>query len=158
MSLRGYVKKGKPAPWLAAFPEQSIKTMTKEEKVKTLRKFISPFSKKRQAASREYPAAARQFVKDAIARGETCPVFDAYAQLPKECQAWLRQPWDGKLRCTRLNEVHHKRGRRGDLLMDKRHWLCLSKWGHRLVHAFPKVARDFGWLCEAGQYNSPDKP
>jgi hypothetical protein len=150
MSLRGYKKKSKPALWLTAFPSQAVKTMTKAEKVARIRKFIRPVSKKRQATSKEYRDKAQEFIKAAIGRGETCPVV---ARIPELRDGMMY----GHPISARLNEVHHKRGRRGELLLDDRHWMAVSKQGHRWMHEHPNEARGHGWMCELGEWNNPDK-
>jgi hypothetical protein len=148
MSLRGYKKKTKPAPWLAAFPSQAVKTMTKPEKLAKLCKFIKPISKKRQVTGKEYREKARAFVAAAIARGETCPVVNAIDEL-RESAIY------GHPCCNRLNEVHHLRGRAGSLLLDERFWMAISKQGHRWVHANMDEARKRGWLCSKGDWGRP---
>lgn len=54
-------------------------------------------------------------------------------------------------------EVHHVRGRAGELLLDTRHWLAVSAPGHRWIHSNPDAARSKGYLCEKGLWNKPDK-
>lgn len=56
-------------------------------------------------------------------------------------------------RTVRTKEIHHKRGRLGPLLTDTRHWLAVSKLGHRLIHASPEWARRNGFLCQVGEWN-----
>lgn len=50
-------------------------------------------------------------------------------------------------------EVHHRRGRRGNLLCDVRFWLPVSKSGHETIHHSPLVARERGWICCVGEWN-----
>jgi hypothetical protein len=143
-------KPKKKALWLTAFPEQAVKTMTKPEKLKRLRKAVRLVSKRRQAVTAEYREKARAFVAAAIARGETCPVVAAIEDLRES----VRYGWPC---CNRLNEVHHTRGRAGSLLLDERFWLALSKQGHRWVHENPEEARAHGWICEPGDWGRPGK-
>jgi hypothetical protein len=56
-----------------------------------------------------------------------------------------------------VDQVHHKRGRLGPLLIDERHWLAVSQKGHDLIHANPVLARAHGWLCAPGQWNTSPK-
>lgn len=144
-------KPKKKALWLTAFPEQAVKTMAKKEKVAKLRKLIRPVSKRKQSVMKEYREAARAFVAAAVARGETCPVVAKIEDLRESIRY-------GHPCCNRLNEVHHTRGRAGSLLLDQRFWLALSKQGHRWVHENPELAREYGWLCAAGDWNRPAKP
>lgn len=151
MSLHGYKKKGKPALWMSVFPEQAVKTMTKPEKVAKLCKLIRPVSKRHQATDREYREKARAFVVAAIARGETCPVVNTIEDLRDS----TRYGWP----CSnKLNEVHHLRGRAGSLKLDERFWMPISKAGHRWVHGNMEEARQHGWLCQIGEWNTPVKP
>jgi len=140
--------KKRKALWLAAFPSQAIKTMTKPEKLAKLRKAIKPISKKRQVAGKEYRDKARAFVAAAIARGETCPVVNEIEELRESViYGW---PCSNK-----LNEVHHLRGRAGNLLLDERFWMPISKQGHRWVHSNMDEARKRGWLCSKGDWGRP---
>jgi len=41
-------------------------------------------------------------------------------------------------------QVHHAKGRMGNLLMDERYWIPVSAAGHRWVHAHPLEARELG--------------
>lgn len=162
MSLRGYVKKGKPAPWTTAFPEQAIRDLTaarrlladakkaakrceamKQSYVKRLRRE----SKTRSAQNREYRKEAREFVRKLA--GMVCPVWANISEL----RHGMRY---GHQITSRITEVHHTRGRVGRLLLEKKYWLGVSKLGHRWIHEHPEEARKHGWLCEAGKWNSAD--
>jgi hypothetical protein len=125
------------ALWHTAFPEKVDKRVEQET-----------------AADRTlYRKESKADVDAARKRGETCPVLAAFDQLPPEMQAALIVPWTGNRRSNRLEEVHHSHGRRGRLLNYKPWWIFMSRFGHRVVHMFPKVARRFGWLCDPGQWN-----
>jgi hypothetical protein len=143
-------KPKRKALWMTAFPSQAVKTMTKPEKLKRLRKAIRPVSKRKQAVTAEYREKARAFVKDAIARGETCPVVAAIEELREGFRY-------GHQISAKLNEVHHTRGRAGGLLCDERFWIALSKQGHRWVHENIEESRKRGWLCARGDWNRPEK-
>ena len=183
MSLKGYVKKGKPANWLGVAGAQPVRARAKAVKaaksvigkfwrskdkpylaawavkrrdkyLKLLatgskpRKPIRPVSKRRQAVTEEYRKAARAFVRAAIKRGEVCPVWRAV----KELHDGVKYGWQIS---GRLNEVHHTRGRAGTLLTDERHWIAVSKLGHRWIHEHPAEARARGWICAEGKWNTP---
>ena len=75
---------------------------------------------------KEYISAKRAFLI-----GKRCAVYPLYA----------------------ASEVHHKRGRLGPLLVDKRYWLAVSAQGHRWIHEHPEEARRRGWLAKPGQWN-----
>lgn len=51
-------------------------------------------------------------------------------------------------------EVHHRFGRRGKLLLDERYWHAVSRPGHDFLHANPCKARMLGLLCLKGCFNS----
>lgn len=112
-------------------------------------KQIRPVSKRKAKRSRAYVKRAAAFVEEAIERGMTCIVVATIAE--------LRNGWKyGHPISARLNEVHHKRGRVGTLEMDERHWMAVSKQGHRWIHAHIAEAMKHGWICEAGLWNVPD--
>lgn len=54
-------------------------------------------------------------------------------------------------------DVHHTRGRAGQLLLDWRHWRALRRECHDWVAAHPVEARRRGLLCEPGLWNVPDE-
>lgn len=140
MSLYGYKRKTKPAPWVTA-------GMSGEKQVKAFKAFKDHIVSKRQ-----YGIEARAFVEAAIARGETCPVVAAIPELRNGRKY-------GYQISAQLNEVHHQRGRgrggRGSLLTDKRFWIAMSKQGHRWVHANIEKARQYGWMPSNGEWNVP---
>lgn len=43
-------------------------------------------------------------------------------------------------------DVHHLRGRIGNLLLAEEHWLAVSRQGHDWIHAHPATAYLNGWL------------
>ena len=57
----------------------------------------------------------------------------------------------------KATEIHHKRGRIGELLCDTRHWVALCSHCHRWIHEHPKAARDAGLLCQLGEWNKVDR-
>lgn len=52
-------------------------------------------------------------------------------------------------------DVHHTRGRAGELLLDWRLWLPLCREDHDWVRDNPAAARSAGLLCEKGKWNEP---
>lgn len=126
----------------------AIKDARKVAKEMIKRKRIAPISKKRQATSKEYREKAAAFVKAAIGNGQICEVVMTIPELRDGMKY-------GHRISANLNEVHHKRGRRGSLLTDERFWMPVSKQGHRFIHEHPDEARKHGWLCEVGQWNVP---
>lgn len=43
-------------------------------------------------------------------------------------------------------EIHHKRGRIGELLNDRTHWLSVCRICHNLIHRAPKWAAQQGYI------------
>lgn len=65
------------------------------------------------------------------------------------------KPWCG--RCNlRGKEVHHTRGRVGKLLLDWRYWMTTCPACHEWIGRNPAKAREKGFLCAAGLWNTPD--
>jgi hypothetical protein len=155
MSLRGYIKKTRPAPWTTTPAEACRRAKAEGERqaLKAVRRYfrrkgykrIAPVSKSRRAVMAEYRREARLFVAAAVALGETCPIVDGV-------QALRERRAD-----NRLTEVHHVRGRSGGLLLDRRWWLAVSAAGHDWVHQHPKQAAERGWIAGPGQWNSNSK-
>lgn len=157
----GYKPKHGKAPWVGTILDKRPKISTKpnttpaRRPIKRTQMPIASVSKAKRSERAEYTKEARAAVAAAIKRGDRCPVFASYFTLTPEMQAMLKYPWNDKLRTERLNEIHHTHGRLGLLLIYKPWWQAVSKWGHRVIHAFPHEARKRGWICELGQWNSP---
>ena len=45
----------------------------------------------------------------------------------------------------RTTEIHHKKGRIGDLLIDTRYWIALSRTGHIFIEQNPEWAKENGY-------------
>lgn len=43
-------------------------------------------------------------------------------------------------------DIHHKAGRRGEMLNETNHWLAVCRDCHNFIHANPRIARAYGWL------------
>jgi hypothetical protein len=97
-----------------------------------------------------YRVEAREFIRAAVARGETCPVVATVPELANGMKY-------GHPVSAKLNEVHHTHGRTGRLLRHQDWWLAVSKQGHRWIHANVQEARRRGWICSAGEWNVPPK-
>jgi hypothetical protein len=155
VALRGYVKKGRPALWQTAFPDQIRPNKPKSAKsikrtpIKRTQTRIKPVSDTKASERRLYAKEARKFVSEAVGRGERCPVVASIADL----RDGNRYGWPIS---DKLTEIHHSRGRLGSLLRDQRFWIAMSKAGHRWVHSNIPEARQRGWICEAGQWNKSE--
>ena len=157
MSLYGYVKKTKPAPWTIGLPKTTYKRPQRSGRVSTRKRdknapqrvLRTMATSLRKNQIREYRENARTFVRNLRAQGVLCPVWLKIAELRNAKRyGW---PTSGK-----ITEVHHKRGRLGALLLDQRHWLGVSRLGHRFIHSNPQIARQYGWLCDKGEWNRVD--
>ena len=42
-------------------------------------------------------------------------------------------------------QIHHKKGRENDMLLDKDHWLVVHYRGHEWIEANPEKAKEFGF-------------
>ena len=141
-------KTAKPAKPPRSWGEQLMAATEKRAIKKTWPKHIRPVSKRRQKATAEYRAKARAFVAADIAAGKRCPVVAMFPELRNGMKY-------GHPISDRLNEVHHRRGRVGALLLDERFWLAVSKEGHRFIHANIHAARLAGFICRPGEWNVP---
>ena len=62
------------------------------------------------------------------------------------------------VRCgKKATDIHHTRGRLGELLTDMRHWRSLCRVCHQWAHQNIAEARKVGLICEKGKWNSVDK-
>lgn len=78
---------------------------------------IKKLSTKRAAQQREYLKRRAAFLE-----GKTCPVTGEQA-----------------------TEIHHKKGRIGELLTDETYWLAVSRQGHRQIEERPEWAKENGY-------------
>ena len=53
--------------------------------------------------------------------------------------------------------VHHSRGRLGALLGDERFWVPMCHRCHSWCHSHVGEARELGWFCDKGEWNSLPK-
>lgn len=83
--------------------------------------YIKPRTEKRSKQERLYSAKRIEF----LSRKEN-----------KFCAVYPNQ---------RATQVHHKKGRIGDLLTDERYWLAVSSDGHEYIENNPIEAKEKGW-------------
>jgi hypothetical protein len=77
----------------------------------------------------------------------------------EERRSWLKGKvceWCQHSVCLPL-DVHHTRGRLGELLNDKRFWKAVGRPCHDRIHQHPAEARAYGFLCQPGEWNTPVK-
>lgn len=84
-------------------------------------------SKGMKSKLRVYAKLRREF----LATHRQCAVFDFYE----------------------ATDIHHTRGRVGNLLLATEHWIAVSRIGHQWIHDHPEKARQRGWLPPLGKWN-----
>ena len=65
--------------------------------------------------------------------------------------------WGMSVIMAHSNQVHHKRGRIGTLLTDKRFWMAVCSKCHGWINAHPSQARERGLIAPLGQWNQTEK-
>jgi len=48
--------------------------------------------------------------------------------------------------CPRSTEIHHKRGRIGELLLDKAFFMAVCAEGHKAIHHYTKISYEKGYM------------
>lgn len=105
------------------------------------RKGLRQVSARRKRELKEYSERREAF----LARPENrwCPVW---AVLVAAISSSEGRRVTRKLLQERTTDVHHMAGRYGKLLNDERHWMAVSRIGHKWIHDNPNEARKLGWL------------
>lgn len=169
MSLRGYVKKGKPALWKQAADDagvvdhfalarQQYKAAKAERKKLEAsfgrlkrspkqRRRIAPMSEAGRKRLDEYKKARAEYLRD-------CPFCEVCVEISKLTDDGLlvRQV----LREHEATDIHHVRGRLGPLLTDRRYFKATCSKSHRWIHANVTLARALGLLAQPGEWNRPN--
>lgn len=101
---------------------------------KPKRKNLRSRTPERAKEERIYANQARDYIQWMQSYFRQCPVVCTIPEL-----------YEKHFPCH-VTEIHHKRGRRGKLLLDKRYWMPVSRVGHQWIHAHPKEAKERGWL------------
>lgn len=103
------------------------------------------------AAVRQLPQKPRWIRRVSKVRGAANRVY------AKAAKAFLRLHRWCQCGCGRRSEqVHHRRGRAGTLLLDQRHWMAVAFICHEWIGRNPEEARRRGFLCAVGLWNVPD--
>lgn len=91
-------------------------------------------------------------IKKTCLKRSAKPIKKASSKRAAENRKYLkRRPFflDGKF-CpvthTPATEIHHIRGRIGDLLLNESYWLAVSVDGHKWIHDNVNLAREKGWI------------
>jgi hypothetical protein len=89
-------------------------------KLKSLYKPIAKVSKKKQIENLQYSVLRTDFLGKR--ENKICPIT-------------------GKV----TTDIHHKKGRVGNLLLDTKYWIALSREGHKKVEENPEWAKEKGY-------------
>ncbi len=57
----------------------------------------------------------------------------------------------------KTNDIHHTRGKLGELLIDWRYFLAVCRTCHNWIGCNIEAARTRGWICERGLWNVADE-
>ena len=80
------------------------------------------------------------------------------AEYTKEKQVWIKAHPVCERCGDQSTDLHHSRGRIGRLLRAEVFWMPLCRYCHTWVHENPKDAREHGYICEEGEWNTyPDE-
>lgn len=133
MSLRSYVKKGRPALWTTMKHGSKPRRLAAQHpKAKPPRKRVNQVSDKQRARNRAYNARVKVW-KLENPQCRACRVLGEKVNPTEDC--------------------HHKRGKLGKLLMDERHWIPMCRMHHDWIRDNPNLARALGLLAQPGQWN-----
>ena len=88
----------------------------------------------------------------------TRPVNRVQSEYAEARQQWLSENSTCACCPSPAADVHHSRGRLGDLLMDERYWVPVCRVCHDWIHSNMDAARDLVWegrplLCARGDWN-----
>ena len=90
-------------------------------KPKAIKKYVIPkVSEKRKIENLKYSVLRIEFLGKP--ENKVCPI--------------TKQP---------TTDIHHKKGRLGSLFLDTKHWIALSREGHKLVEENPEWAKENGY-------------
>lgn len=71
------------------------------------------------------------------------------SQYSQEITGFLNEhKWCAIFPQLRSTQVHHKKHRENDRLLDKHFWLAVSDQGHKYIHANPAISYEKGWLIK----------
>lgn len=155
------VKKAKKlAPWVSAFPSQH-QQLTRPS-IEAREKRLAGVAARRRSQSQQpklSSSSPRKTCRSKAIRRRSrkmTRLMGYYLVLKAEYLAEHRYcvvHTEGKRH--RADQIHHKRGRTGTLLIDKRFWAGVCDCGHIFINDEPAMARRAGLLCEPGEWNTP---
>ena len=105
---------------------------------------LSPVSKKRSAALKQYAASRKAF----LALRPLCEVWvELTNEGTREASLLKAQIFGGiALRPEYSTDIHHVEGRIGEKLLDENTWMACSRKAHDWIHSHASAARKMGWL------------
>ncbi len=133
--MNGYQKKWGKALWKQIKDEQS--PPQSKPRPKAIRRYTPARAREIARYNRRWPIWLTEWI---MLHGPWCPVIYAIHG-----------------RMIRVSQCHHKRGRRGKLLLLERWWLAVSIEGHDWIHKNIALAMVHGWICDAGKWNLLDE-
>lgn len=145
VNLYGYKKKGKPALWVGIGKNGEPKSVPMKAFLR--RKPIRQVSDRERQRREEYRKARDAYLRD-------CPYCEVCVEIRRLTDdGLLVRP---VLREHAAQDIHHVRGRAGELLCDTRHWKAVCRWSHDWIHANPALARAIDLLAQPGQWNKQE--
>lgn len=175
MSLRGYIKKGRPALWKQIESERGEVTYAlnvraevrrqereakREDEHRRRRIAAAQRQRERQQAAprKRIEATSRKRRTELVAYGKARREFLAERQNCEACPKMTGMHPCVDSRPHPATDVHHKRGRQGKLLLDRRHWIPCCQHAHDWIHRNPALARALDLLAQPGEWNRYDDP
>lgn len=113
----------KPALW-TQLPGAKVSVKRPRKPLKRSQKPIRRATPERARQLREYEKIRRTFL-----HGRFC-----------------ERHWKREVTSVVPTEVHHRRGRRGEMLLKTEYWSALCRECHAWVHANPAKAKEEGWF------------
>ncbi len=161
MSLRGYVKKTKPALWKQAADEAGVvdhfalaRQQYKAAKVERRKREQFLAKLKRQPKQRKRVRQVSKHHAEELAEyRRRAPVYLNENPVCLACPKMVGVALVVDERPHRSESVHHKRGRLGPLLLDERHWLPTCIHSHDWIHSNIALARSLDLIAQPGQWN-----
>jgi len=139
MSLRGYIKKGKPALWVTMRCGKSVAEVRPGKSPRRSNN-VRRETPKRAAEQRQYLKRSREWLV-----GKYCIVTR------------LLHEQDPRVFVLPANQVHHIFGRRGRLLNWEPGWAEVSDFGQRWIHNHPAEAMKLGLIGPTGTWNDYER-
>jgi len=167
MSLRGYVKKGKPANWTTT--PKAIAQAQRDRLAKLIerngRQKVGTAAAIGRRVFAKIQADLAEIANSVKPRKRVRPVSKARAKQGRgyaaEKRAFVASERAAGKRCPvtgePVTECHHRYGRRGRLLMWKPGWLAVSWEGHQFIHDHFACAVKAGWYGPVGTWNDYER-